>query len=234
MLKSKFYIILLAAILLLDQNSFGQETQIEIDQTKKTDIIGIGISFDYLKLHTLLLDDREKWEVAFNISVKNKINLIAEAGIATLMPEDAFKNANYTIDGNYGRFGLDYILQVNADNHFMLGLRYSVSNYNESILYTSENPIFDAQTGSIERNNLSANWLEFVVTSEKRINKIFKSPIKDFLHLGFKVRIKSNLSYTKFEFADTQQLPGYGLTNTKINPEINLYLKIRLGLLSKK
>jgi hypothetical protein len=233
MSKYKFFIILLAAILLFEQNSFAQETETGDDQTKKTKVIGVGLSFDYLKLHTLLLDDAEKWEVALNLSIKNKINLIAEVGIATLMPEDAFKNADYTVDGNYGRFGLDYILQINADNHFMVGLRYSLSNYNESILYTSANPIFEDQIGNIQRSNLSANWLEFVVTSEKRINRIFKSPINDFLRLGFKVRLKSNLNYSKFKFANTQLLPGYGLTNTKLNPEINLYIKIRLGLISK-
>lgn len=234
MWKFKTAILLISWSFFISFGSYAQNSEDEETvEVKRQEILTLGLTFDYLKLHTLLLDDREKWEFAVNLAILDKISAIAELGRANLNPVDAIKNANYTSEGNYGRFGLDYITKVNPDNKFIFGLRYSMSEYNEKIAYQVNNPLFENQIGLIERNNYTASWFELVISSEKIVRNIFKKPITDFLALGFKARVKANLEYTKSDFANSQQIPGYGLTNNKINPEINLYIKIRLGLLSK-
>ena len=85
----------------------------EIDQQREvTQNLSLGISFDYLKLNTLLRDESEKWEAAINLRVVDKISAIGEYGLATLSPQDAYKNAVYTSEGSYFRLGLDYHFTV--------------------------------------------------------------------------------------------------------------------------
>lgn len=208
---------------------YGQAVQDSVPQ--KTQVLSLGISPDYLKLHTLLLDESEKWEAAVNLTLFEKVSIVGEYGIAQLTPEDAYKNANYLSEGNYFRIGADYHLTVISFNYLLLGFRYSQSAYEESIDYTSENPIFPNTTGSVNRDNLSAHWFELVISSEKEVKRLFKKDIPDFLSLGFRFRLKSYLDFDDFETYPTKEIPGYGMTNTSLNPEINLYLKFRINLL---
>jgi len=211
-------------------NAQSEETEQEIDTTKKK-IIEVGLAFDYLKLHTLALDNSEKWEAAFNITLFNHYALIAEAGMSSLSPEDAYFNADYTAEGTYYRVGFDYQTNINPSNLIMFGVRYAGSNYSENINYQTTNPLFEGQSGEIIRDELFAHWYEFVLTSEKSIRRIFKQEIKDFLSLGFKFRLKTYLTYSQFELAETKQIPGFGSTINKLNPEINLYIKFRIPIL---
>ena len=198
---------------------------------KKPQLLSIGISPDYLKLHTLLLDESEKWEAAVNLTLLEKVSFVGEYGIAKLTPEDAYKNAVYISEGSYFRVGADYHLTVIPSNYLLFGIRYSRSTYDESIDYTSENPIFPNTSGSVDRSSLTAQWFELVISSEKKVKRLFKKDIPDFLSLGFRLRLKSYLDYEEFEIYETKEIPGYGMTNTSLNPEINLYLKFKINLL---
>jgi len=214
------------------EQAMSEPTEQEADSvivSKK--IIEIGLAFDYLKLHTLALDESEKWEAALNVTFLDKYALIAAFGLAALSPEDAYENATYLSDGEYLRLGIDYQTYLNPSNLIMLGIRYSVAQYDEYIDFRSTNPLFEAQTGNITRESLEASWLELVLTSEKVIKRILKKEIKDFLAIGFKARLKGNLSNSQFNFVETKYIPGYGGTVNRLNPEINLYLKFRIPLL---
>lgn len=190
--------------------------------------LSLGIAFDYLKLHTLLLDESEKWEGAVNLLVLDKVSLIGEYGIAELTPEEAYKNAEYKSEGNYYRIGFDYHMTVVPNNFLMLGLRYARSSFNENINYEIGNPLFENELGELIREDLSATWYEFVLTSEKKVKKIRKKDIPDFLSIGFKFRLKSLQVYDDFPDYEVKNIPGYGRTNAKLNPEFNLYLKFRI------
>lgn len=209
--------------------SYGQAVPDSIP--KRPQVVTLGISPDYLKLHTLLLDESEKWEAAVNLTLFEKVSIVGEYGIAQLTPEDAYKNATYISEGNYFRVGADYHLTVIPSNYLLLGFRYSQSTYDESIDYISENPLFPNTIGSIDRGSLSAQWFELVISSEKKVKRLFKKDIPDFLSLGFRLRLKSYLDFEDFETYPTKHIPGYGMTNTSLNPEINLYLKFRINLL---
>ncbi|WP_236664904.1 DUF6048 family protein [Marivirga atlantica] len=231
MLKSKTLLLLLfCSLQAFLVNAQSEETEQEIDTTKKK-VIEVGLTFDYLKLHTLALDNSKKWEGAFNINLLNHYALIVEAGMSTLSPKDAYYNANYISEGTYYRLGFDYQTNINPTNLIMFGLRYSGSNYSENITYSTTNPLFEGQIGEIKREELFAHWYELVITSEKNVRRIFKNDIKDFLSLGFKFRLKSYLKYSQFELAETKQIPGFGSTVNKLNPEVNLFIKFRIPIL---
>jgi len=231
MLKSKTLLLLLfCALQAFLVNAQSEEAELEIDTTKKK-IIEVGFTFDYLKLHTLALDNSEKWEGAINVNLFNHYALIAEAGMSTLSPKDAYYNADYISEGTYYRVGFDYQTNINPTNLIMFGLRYSGSKYSENIIYNTTNPLFEGQSGEIRREELFAHWYELVITSEKTVRRIFKNDIKDFLSLGFKFRLKSYLKYSQFELAETKHISGFGDTINKLNPEINLFIKFRIPIL---
>jgi hypothetical protein len=193
--------------------------------------LSVGIAFDYLKLHTLVAQESEKWEAAVNFRIWDKVSVIGEYGIAELTPEDAYKNSDYRSEGNYYRIGFDYHFTVIPNNFLFLGLRYAQSSFNETILYEIGNPVFQNEIGQLTRSNLNATWFEFVLTSEKKVRKILKRDIPDLLSLGFKFRLKSLQEYDNFADFEVKNIPGYGRTNIALNPEFNLYIKFRFPIL---
>lgn len=233
MLKFKIFYLALTFLLSLNlafaQDSVETETETdEVADTVKAQNLSIGFSFDYLKLHTLLIDESEKWEGSVNLRVMDKVSVIGEFGIAELTPEEAYKNSEYISQGQYYRVGIDYHITVKPNNYLLLGLRYSTSSFNEKISYEIGNPIFPNETATINRNGLNATWYEFVLTSEKKVQRILKKEIPDFLSIGFKFRLKSLQEYDAYDDFEVKNIPGYGRTNINLNPEFNLYIKFRI------
>lgn len=209
------------------QDSTAVETN-ESAIAEKAQKLSIGIAFDYLKLHTLLIDESEKWEGAVNFKIMDRVSVIGEYGIAELTPKEAYKNSDYKSEGDYYRIGLDYHLTVIPNNFLFIGLRYAQASFSENVSYEIGNPIFENETGELNRNNLSATWYEFVLTSEKKIRTIRRKEIPDFLSIGFKFRLKSLQEYNDFDNFEIKNIPGYGQTNIKLNPEFNLFIKFRI------
>ncbi|WP_041649874.1 DUF6048 family protein [Marivirga tractuosa] len=231
MLKYKLLYLILIFPFVMNQAKAQDSTAVETSESEnieKAQKLSVGFAFDYLKLHTLLIDESEKWEGAINFRILDKVSLIGEYGIAELTPKEAYKNSEYKSEGNYYRIGFDYHMTVIPNNFLLLGLRYAQSSFNESINYEIGNPIFENETGELIRENLSASWFEFVLTSEKKIRQIRKKDIPDFLSIGFKFRLKSIQDYDDFDLFQVKNIPGYGQTNIKLNPEFNLFIKFRI------
>ncbi len=231
MLKYKLLYLILIVPAFMNQALGQDSTAVKTNEPKiveEAQKLSIGIAFDYLKLHTLLIDESEKWEGAVNFQILEKVSAIGEYGIAELTPKDAYKNSEYKSEGDYYRIGLDYHLTVIPNNFLFLGLRYAQSSFSEHITYEIGNPIFENETGELKRENLSASWYELVLTSEKKIKKIRKKDVPDFLSIGFKFRLKSLQEYDDFTDFKVKNIPGYGQTNMKLNPEFNLYIKFRI------
>jgi len=225
MLKYKLLYLFFFSSIIVNQAFSQDSTEVKDEKAQN---LSIGIAFDYLKLHTLLVDESEKWEGAVNFRILDKVSVIGEYGIAELSPQDAYENSEYQSAGGYFRIGLDYHLTVVPNNFLMLGFRFAQSSFDERISYEIGNPIFENEFGELNRENLSATWYEFVVTSEKKVKKIRKKDIPDFLSIGFKFRLKSLQEYDNFPDFEVKNIPGYGRTNMKLNPEFNLYIKFRI------
>jgi len=230
MLKSRLLYLILFWTIWMSQAQAQDSTSVKSKETETEEVqkLSVGIAFDYLKLHTLLLNDTEKWEGAINLHILEKVSLIGEFGTAELSPAEAYKNSDYTSEGNYIRIGLDYRFTIIPNNFLFLGLRYAQSSFSEDIIYEIENPIFENETGQLSRNDLSATWYEFVLTSEKKVRKIRKMDLPDILSIGFKFRLKALQDYDNFADFEVKNIPGYGQTNITLNPEFNLYIKFRI------
>jgi hypothetical protein len=124
--------------------------------------------------------------------------------------------------------GIDYRFAINPGNFIYLGGRFSQAKFNETIDYSSNNPIFGIYQDEISRSNLSASWVEFVVTSETQIKRLFKKELGDFLFTGFRFRTKYIVERESFSTIPTQMIAGFGSASNKFNIEFNLYLKFRL------
>ena len=230
MWRSKIYKTLFFSFILLFVHKVNaQEDSISI---AKESFIQLGVSFDYLKLHNLLTSEDKKYEASLNINYNDKYHLIASYGISDVLRTTLYENADYQIEGSYLRAGIDYSFDVNPANKFLIGIRYANANYSENLNYSVNNPVFENWSENISRDNSNAQWFELVLTSEKRLNRLFTWEIPQVIALGMKFRIKSALQYSEYEFAPTRYVSGYGLTNTKVNPEINLYLKLRFRAVS--
>ncbi|WMN07482.1 DUF6048 family protein [Marivirga arenosa] len=233
MLKSKLILlILLSFSLILTKVSAQDSTAVNTTEKdrKVAQTLSLGIAFDYLKLHTLLIDESQKWEGALNLKFFDKVSAIGEYGIAELRPEEAYNNADYISSGNYYRVGVDYHLTVIPNNFLLLGLRYAQASFDETISYEIENPVFPNETNELSRPNLKATWFEFVLSSEKNVRRLFGTEIPDILSAGFKFRLKYLQEYDKFDVVEIKNIPGYGRTNIALNPEFNLYIKFRIPL----
>ena len=230
--KSSLCGIIIAVSLLSSFQMYAQSIEADSSTQTSEKNVFIGLSFDYLKLHHFITTDNQKLEAALNINLVDKVHLIASYGLSTVIRESDYQNADYLVEGNYYRLGADYSLDVNPANKFMLGLRYAGSTYDETINYQNENPLFPDQSNTIKRTGQQANWFELVLTSEKRLNRIFQLDVHQILAVGMKIRIKTALDYPDQDFAPTKYVTGYGMTNTKVNPEFNLYLKLRIKAFS--
>jgi len=177
---------------------------------------GVSIYFDYGKLTSLLSEQSTKWEGGVGVFIKKHWKAEVEYGIANLKPRQAFEEGSYTSDGAYYRVGFDYIMQVNPTANLGIGMRYGVSNFEDS----GFNPA-DTLSPSFSRQNLTADWFEAIIESESELGKGF--------FLGLKIRIRFLNSYTQFAENDVYAIPGYGRTFDKSTPAVNLFIKYKIG-----
>ena len=98
-----------------------------VDAGKVPVIRRIELSLDYLKLISLALPAETKVEGGLAIITKPNVAISIEVGYGAKMPEDHFKNAEYRVEGIYGRAGLSYILPFNPTANFYIGAKYGMS-----------------------------------------------------------------------------------------------------------
>jgi hypothetical protein len=179
------------------------------------------ISLDYLKLVSLALPAETKLEGGIAIITKLNLAINIEIGYGAKMPENHFKNAEYRVEGMYGRAGLSYIFPFNPSVNFYLGARYGMSRYEDEATYTIESSLWDPYQARLTRTGLSARWAELIVGSE--------SQYKGNFYLGFIFRLRAMISQDNFSPLEVYAVPGYGRTMDKTIPALNLYIKYMIG-----
>ncbi|MDQ3394086.1 MAG: DUF6048 family protein [Bacteroidota bacterium] len=183
---------------------------------------GIEIGIDYLKFLGLLVDFETKYEGSIGLIFKDRFIVNFEGGMATLSPQQPFKNAtNYISQGKYGRIGLNYIIASGEKTNFTAGLRYGFSNFNEDIEYSIINYLGFFGIEKVERKNLSAEWYEIIVLTESKI-------FADF-YAGAILRFRILAKIDEPAPIPTHSIPGYGRGFDKTIPALNLYFKYRLN-----
>lgn len=122
---------------------------------------------------------------------------------------------------------------LNAKSKLGLGVNYAISQYSDEgeIFVQSASGIQDEYTMDFKRPDLSARWLELVLTSESQFifNKDDQTAkVNQFLSFGFYFRVRVMSSYEKFSPIDVYSIPGYGKVANNPGPALNLYIRLSL------
>jgi hypothetical protein len=183
----------------------------------------IDIAIDYGRLFMNLISPREhRYEGSLSVLFKKNILLSMTVGYEQPAKEKTAAKGNkcdYTVEGMYGRVGLDYFARYNLRSNLYTGLRYGRSHFTNSTQPASEKVI---------RQPLTASWWEVVVGSEYQIFKDFG------LYTGFIFHLKVLGNFDTFKPATNYIVPGYGRNVNLIEPSITLYIKYKISFLEKK
>jgi hypothetical protein len=201
----------------VSSSSLSNDSTLVMDSLKIPLIRRIELSLDYLKLVSFALPNETKMEGGMAIITKPGIGLSFEAGYGAKMPEDHFKNADYKVEGFYGRVGFSYHYTFNPGSNLFIGAKYGISNYQDEATYIIESSLWEPYEDSFNRTGLSARWAEFIAGSESRINGFF--------YMGFIFRFRALIQHDNFAPLEVFSIPGYGRTMDKTIPALNLYMK---------
>lgn len=211
-MKQKLLFIFSLFLLINFSSSYAQ------DSTRHKVNPGPQIFLDYGKLLTLASDFEQKYEVGVAYQLKMGLQPNFSYGIATIKPDAAIENGDYTSEGTYWRAGLNYLIPLDATNSLFIGVKYGQSQFDDKGSYKIESELWDTYSGSIDRSGFEADWFEAVLGSEKSLGN-------GHIILGGQTGVRFINERDKAEFIDIYTIPGYGLTSDKSTPFLNLYIK---------
>ena len=211
----------LTLICILSSAALAQDTKPATKDTVKAEInTGFQLYIDYGKLITVPTDFETKLEGGFAYRFKNRLSPNLQIGSAKLQPAQAIQNGEYTVEGQYFRVGLDYLLPIDNENLLYIGAKYGASRYEEAGHYMIASDLWDTYENSFSRTGLKANWLEIIIGSEKQLSPVFIA--------GGYFTLRALLSRDEFEPIDTYAIPGYGRAFDNTTPALNFYIALNL------
>lgn len=212
-------------IAIIDSTNFAIQDSSILELKEKHFSIFIGT--DYGKLILTAAQVELKYE--FNIAVQFAKNLRATAdyGFGELTPPNAIENGTYTSTGNYYRIGIDYIFNIAPKTYLSLGGMYANSTFKDEGQVVIESDVWSTLDQSFVRNDLSATWAEFVLTSEAPILNRDKGMFSN-LYWGIKFRLRFMVERPRPENFDVYAIPGYGRTWNDLVPAANLFIVYKI------
>ncbi len=183
----------------------------------------IFIGTDYGKLISTAAQFETKYEVNLGIQFSKNLRATADYGYGNLEPPNAIENGTYNSDGNYYRVGLDYMFNIAPETYLSFGGMYANSSFKDEGTVEIESEVWPSFSESFVRNDLTASWVEFVITTEATIlNK--DGGFFDHLYWGVKFRLRFLIDRPQPENFDVYAIPGYGRTWNDIVPAANLFI----------
>ena len=134
-----------------------------------------------------------------------------------MKPQKAYKNTDYQVKGYFGLAGINYLFIYGTGARLYLGGRYGISRFSDQGSFTILNPLWNDYQDSFKRTGLKADWAEFIAGSE--------SNLKGHFQLGFIVRLRVMISYSRISDIPVYAIPGYGRSSDTTTPALNLYIK---------
>lgn len=192
---------------------------------KKTFAFILGT--DYGKLITTAVGLETKYEFNIGVLLFEKIRLTADYGHGDLSPKNAIENGNYTSSGNYYRGGIDYVFEIAPKTYLGIGAMYASSSFKDEGEVLINSDIWPSLTDSFVRPNFNAQWVEWVLTSEKVIANR-ESGFLSNLYIGMKFRLRFMINRPEPEKFDIYAIPGYGRTFNNIVPAANLFIAYKI------
>ncbi len=202
---------------------------IEIDTTVtriKQKYFAIYLSTDYGKLATTLAQLENKYEFNMGIQFSSHLRVTADYGYSKLSPPNAIENGVYFSTGNYYRVGLDYVFTIAPKTTLAFGGMYALATFKDEGTVEIQSEIWPSLSQSFERNDLQANWVEFVITSEAPIlNR--DNGFLSHLFWGIKFRFRFMIERPRPTNFDVYAIPGYGRTFNNLVPAANLFFSYK-------
>lgn len=197
---------------------------LEQEGTKK--YFSIILSADYGKLITTIAQLENKYEFNLAIQFSKNIRATADVGYGQLAPPNAIENGTYTSTGSYARIGVDYIFTLFPKTYLSLGGMYAMSTFKDEGTVEINSEIWLALSESFTRNDLNANWAEFVITSEATVFNNDTGFLSNF-YWGIKFRLRFMIERPNPENFDVYAIPGYGRTWNNVVPAVNLFISYK-------
>lgn len=199
----------------------------------QTSFLSLDLYADYGKAALSFTNFETKYSVGADLTFLSHYMITAEYGIATLAPEEAYENVDYTSEGYYYKGGIGYIGKFKETYKMGFGVRYGESRFQDRGIITifSDTPLVSDYTDSFRRENLEASWAEIFFLSESKLRLNKKDPksiMNKIFSIGFFFQIRKLLDYDSFEPIDVYNIPGYGRSIDNSIPAINLFLKIHV------
>ena len=188
---------------------------------------------------TQFSNDYSGLELVGDFKISKEFYLAVEIG-----REEATKQSeqvNFTTDGSYYKLGFDYNMYENLaglDNQVHLGLRFATSNYRHILnKYTllDRTPFWPNSANEVtngfatgKRENLNAQWLEFVAG--------FKVQLLKNIYLGLSIRLNRLINDTVPDNFDNIYIPGFNqkTDENKFGAGFNYSLTYKIPLSFKK
>lgn len=166
------------------------------------------------------------WEVSADYELLNDMFVNVEIG----SQNTRFKTPDYQYNaaGAYTRLGVDYNFMKHVDEEstdkLLVGFRYGFSTfYHEADQITLRDKIWgDLSNQEVERNWLTANWVEATTGMRARLINNF--------YMGWTIRFRVRLWLQKDKIMEPYHIPGYGRAwnNSWVGVNYSLYYQIPL------
>lgn len=189
-----------------------ESTEKIVDTLPPGEKYGLRVGVDLSRIiRSYSSDNYEGLEFVADYRVYRKFYVSAEVGHESLVRDE--ENINVEGSGSYGRIGIDYNSYNNwygMQNLIFVGLRYGLSTFNQRLnsyrIFTGSSIFPNREIISgIQNDNLSANWISFVVGLKVETLKN--------LYLGANVSLRRLLNQKQPNGFDNLFIPGFGQTN---------------------
>ena len=216
----------LAISLLLLSSLSAAQTQGRLFTTQKDSIRlfqGFAVSFDLVGAGMLAFSDYGQYEGALRVNLRDEWFPIVEIGYGKAERNDEVTHMYYRTAAPYFRVGVDRNLLKfkHGPNRLYGGLRYAYTSYKVDIAhpdFPDPHWLWDTSFG-VKDASCYYHWLEVVVGIDAKI----VGP----LHLGWSVRYKRRIAYSKHDFGDTWYVPGFGTDDdSKLGGTFNVIIDI--------
>lgn len=187
----------------------------------------ILIGTDYGKLITTAAQVDTRYEFNLGIQFFKKLRGTIDYGYGKLAPPNAIENGTYTSSGNYYRVGLDYMFTLAPKTFLSFGGMYASSTFKDEGTVEIESEIWPSLSESFVRNDFSASWAEFVLTTEAAVVNKNAGFFSNF-YWGIKFRLRFMIERPVPENFDVYAIPGYGRTWNDVVPAANLFILYKL------
>ncbi|MCF6353358.1 MAG: DUF6048 family protein [Cyclobacteriaceae bacterium] len=186
----------------------------------------IYLSLDYGKLLTTLAQFENKYEFSIAIQFLKHLRATADIGYGNLAPPSAIQNGTYNSVGTYYRLGFDYMFTIAPKTSLSFGGMYALSNFKDQGSVEIISELWPSLSQNFERTNLTANWAEFIITSEAPILNRDSGFLSN-IYWGIKLRLRFMIEKPTPEIFDVYAIPGYGRTFNNSVPAANVFISYK-------